>query len=214
MASIFLDASNQKENIGVGSYGNEGDRMNYLADRVNYFIDQGRGNITTYRNNINMSLSQTVTYANDSKADVYLALHTNAGGGKGTEIYYYPGSSDGKRFAEIIYNKVAPITISEDRGIKTNNTYYVIRNTVMPAALIETMFHDNLTDVNDYLSKIDIIAKEIAKGIYEYFGINYNDKKTYYRILVGSYLDYNNAVSELNELKSKGFEGVILPFEL
>lgn len=171
MASIYLDASNQKENLGVGNYGNEGIRMNQLADRVKYYLNVGQ-RITVYRNNINMSLSQTVNHANSVNANVYLALHTNAGGGKGTEIYHYPGSVNGKRFAEIIYNKIAPLTISPDRGIKTAN-FYVLRGTKMPAALIETMFHDNLTDVNDYLGKIEIIAQAMAKGIYQYFNINY-----------------------------------------
>lgn len=173
MTSIYLDASNQKENVGVGNYGNEGIRMNQLADKVKYYLDQGHGGITVYRNNINMTLSQTVNHANSVNANVYFALHTNAGGGKGTEIYHYPNSNNGKRFAEIMYNKIAPITVSPDRGIKTNSSFYVLRNTKMPAVLIETMFHDNLTDVNDYLGKIELIAQEMAKGIYQYFNINY-----------------------------------------
>jgi N-acetylmuramoyl-L-alanine amidase len=173
MASIYLDASNQKENVGVGSYGNEAIRMNYLADRVKYYLDQGHGGIAVYRNNINMTLTQTVNHANSLNTDVYLALHTNAGGGKGTEIYHYPNSANGLKLAQMIYNKVAPITVSADRGIKTNDWFYVIKNTVMEAVLIEIMFHDNLTDVNDYLSKIETIAQAIAKGIYQFFGINY-----------------------------------------
>lgn len=176
MASIYLDASNQINNHGVGSYGNEGVRMNQLADKLHYYLILGNGNLTVYRNNINMSLSQTVNHANSVHPDIYFALHTNAGGGKGTEIYYYPTSSDGKKFATIMYDKISKITISSDRGIKTNTSFYVIRNTTAPAILIETMFHDNLTDVNDYLGKVDLIAKEMAKGIYDYFGMTYNDK--------------------------------------
>jgi hypothetical protein len=98
-----------------------------------------------------------------------------------TECYYsnYPVySQNGHRLAQLIYDAVAPLTTSSDRGVKADTTLYTkglaeTRDTTAKACLIEIMFHDNITDVNDYLGKVDQIAEAIAKAIYNYFGITY-----------------------------------------
>ena len=99
-------------------------------------------------------------------------------GGKGTECYYYHSSINGKIFATKIYEAIAPLTISADRGVKPDTALYAsglyeCRETSAVACLIEIMFHDNLTDVNDYLSKVDVMALSMAKAIYSYLGIAY-----------------------------------------
>lgn len=219
MPSIYLDASNQVENVGIGSYGDEAHRMQFLADLVKAYIEKGQGNITVYRNNINMSLRETVNHANSLLPDNYLALHSNAynGQAKGTEAFHYPGSLEGYNFIKKIYDEVAPITISSDRGIKEAD-FFVLRETVIVAGLIEIMFHDNLTDVNDYLSKIDRIAKSIAIGIYKHHGIEYKEpvipqNNILYRVMCGSYSVRSNAENRVQELKNAGFEAVIMTFQ-
>jgi N-acetylmuramoyl-L-alanine amidase len=176
---LYISGSTQEDNIGVGEYGTEESRMQNLADKVVWWIIQGRGDILCYRNGGNMNLAETINDSNNQGVEYHLALHTNASGGKGTECYYYYATQrDGKEWATAIYNAVAPLTISEDRGVKADNTLYSmglaeLRETNAVACLIEIMFHDNLIDVNDYLAKQDQIAKEIAKAIYAYFGIEY-----------------------------------------
>lgn len=216
MPSVFLDSSNQKDNIGVGNYGDEATRMNFSMDMVKYYIEKGNGGITVYRNNINMSLYETVKMANDLNVNIYVAGHSNAGGGKGTEGYFYPGSADGERLATCLYNRIAPITISPDRGVKSED-FYVLRNTNMTASLIEVMFHDNLVDVTDYLNKIDLIAKAYALGIYDYFGIPYQEptqnSNTFYRVMCGSFRNKDYAEKRKKELESLGYGCTIMKFE-
>lgn len=176
---LYISGSTQENNVGVGEYGTEEYRMQILSDKVTWYIKQGMGDIQVFRNNGNMSLSETINDSNNKITDYHLALHSNASGGKGTECYYYYATQrDGKAWATAIYNAVAPLTISSDRGVKADNTLYSnglaeLRETNAVACLIEIMFHDNLIDVNDYLAKQDQIAKEIAKAIYAYFGIEY-----------------------------------------
>lgn len=212
---IYLSGSTQNENVGVAGYGTEAYRMNQLADRVKYWIQQGKGDIQVFRNHSQMNLAQSVNDSNDKNVDLHFAIHSNAGNpGKGTEIYYYNDDKDGKRLATLIYDAVAPLTISPDRGVKSdhvlyNNGLYELRETNATAVLIETMFHDNITDVLDYLSKIEQIGKAMAKAIYVYFGMNYtegnSDKDTAIAKLklVSSYAD-KVWIPEFTKLEQRG----------
>jgi N-acetylmuramoyl-L-alanine amidase len=183
MYKIYLSGSTQENNIGVSPYGTEELRMQHLADRVKDYLQKGGGDIIVYRNNGSMSLNQIVSDSNSKSPNVHIALHSNSGGGKGTEIYYsnYPlFSSDSKKLAELIYNAVAPLTISSDRGVKADTSLFnsglmETRDTTAIATLIEIMFHDNYIDVTDYLAKVEMIAKAIAKAIYKYFCMEYRD---------------------------------------
>lgn len=195
MATIYLSASTQETNVGAGSYGTEEIRMQFLADMTKDYMTAGRGSITVYRNNGAMSLSNTIADSNAKNPDVHLALHSNAGGAQGTEVYYhYKGS--GKPLAEAVYNAVAPLTCAPDRGVHADNTLYTnglaeLRETTAPAALIEIMFHDNLNDVNDYLSKVNSIALALAKAIYSYFNVAY--------YVAPSRLDYRGIIKKMSQ---------------
>jgi N-acetylmuramoyl-L-alanine amidase len=176
---VYLSGSTQHDNVGVGIYGTEESRMQFLADRVKYYIGVGKGNIEVFRNNGNMTLTQTVQDSNSKNVNAHVALHSNAGaGGKGTESYHWNNDVNSKRLSTLLYNAVSPITISPDRGEKSDHTLYdsglyELRETNATAALIEIMFHDNEIDVYDYLGKIEQIALALAQAIYSYFGIPY-----------------------------------------
>lgn len=184
MKILYISGSTQDKNVGVGSYGTEENRMQNLANLVTGYIKLGGGAICVHRNTGSMTLEQTVADSNAKKADYHLALHTNAGGGRGTECYYYWNTkADGKKWAQAIYDAVAPNTASSDRGCMPDNKLYSnglyeTRMTNAVAALIEIVFHDNLSDVNDYLAHVDQIALSIAKAIYKYFGMTYSPPVT------------------------------------
>lgn len=211
MASVYLSASTQFDNQGVGNYGNEGNRMHELADKVEYYLERGNGNLVIYRNTREMTLKQSVSDSNSKLPDIHVALHTNAGGGKGTEIWC-SGSEKGVKLATLIYNGVAPHTLNPDRGIKVNTNYIEVGGVIAISCILELMFHDNLEDVNDYLSKIDTFARSIAMSIYAYFGLTYAETKTYYRVVTNTYSIYQNAVNEVGELKKKGVNSFIIPY--
>lgn len=90
-------------------------------------------------------LAEKVNVANSCGADLFIDIHFNAGGGTGTECYYYAGNEEGKALAERMSANVASALGLRDRGAKTAN-FYVLRNTRMTAVLLETCFVDKSQD--------------------------------------------------------------------
>ena len=111
-------------------------------------------------------LSFGVSKANSWGADYFCSIHFNAGGGRGTEVLYYNGSSKGKSKAEKIARKIAELGFI-NRGAKIDTRgLYELRNTKMPANIIEVCFVDSNVDAELY-RKVGVsnIAKAIAEGI-------------------------------------------------
>lgn len=109
-------------------------------------------------------LAEEVRLANDSGADLFLAVHFNAGGGTGTECWYYSGNDTGYELAETMSANVAGAMGLRDRGPKGTTSLYVIRRTNMPAVLLEVCFVDTYQDAQAWWDTpwdtlIDAIAK-------------------------------------------------------
>ena len=89
-----------------------------------------------------------VSKANESDADYFLAVHFNAGGGSGTECWYYSGNEAGYELAKTMSANVAGALGLRDRGAKDTTSLYVIRRTNMIAVLLEVCFVDTGQDVH------------------------------------------------------------------
>lgn len=96
----------------------------------------------------NAELKEEVRLANAGYADRFLAVHFNAGGGTGTECWYYTGNDEGYSLAKTMSRNVADALGLRDRGPKASTALYVIRNTNMPAVLLETCFVDSRKDAD------------------------------------------------------------------
>ena len=109
------------------------------------------------------SLSARVSKANANNVDLYVAIHFNAGGGQGTEVYYATGDTSGDICNRIQKNLVA--LGFKNRGVK-NEDFYVLVNSNSPALLMEICFCDSVSDKQLYDSLgVDKIAKAIVEGI-------------------------------------------------
>lgn len=111
--------------------------------------------------------------ANNGGADIFLSVHSNASvtdrNFQGTFTYYFPGSKRGEELAGAIQGAVTEAAGSVDRGLLSEN-FVVLRETNMPAALVETGFmtcHEELMRLCDpaYREKL---AQGIARGIEDY----------------------------------------------
>lgn len=136
-----------------------------------YAVEDNIGNGT-----LRSSLSSRTADANAWGADLFVSIHCNAANEKayGTETYAYRVSSNGYRLAAGVQKHLVADTGRCNRGVKTAN-FAVLRNSNMPAILVETAFIDNPED-NAFLgSEIgkSHIAAAIAKGICEYLGLGY-----------------------------------------
>ena len=123
-----------------------------------------------------VSLQKRCDLANAWGADFFLSDHVNAGGGTGFESYRLPGayaSTVQKHIA--IHNEIMNFLKSyslRDRGTKTAN-FYALKNTKMPAVLIECLFIDNSKDAHllKQQSFQDGLAGAIARGIAKALGL-------------------------------------------
>ncbi len=115
------------------------------------------------------SLQARVDLAHEHLADLYVSIHCNTGGGKGAETYCFEKGGYSERLATLIQKNFRKDEIFYDRGVKTAN-FYVIKNTLMPAVLIEAGFLDDEADIEIISSKKgqEKIASAITNAIVEY----------------------------------------------
>lgn len=129
---------------------------------------------------VDRTSSQVTTACNNSKADLAIDIHNNAGGGDGAEVFYYSGGGTSKVLANNILAEVIKIG-QNSRGIKTkvdgngSDYFYFIRETTPPAVIVECAFLDNKTDVKiiDTTAEQKMFGVAIAKGILKTLGIAY-----------------------------------------
>ena len=111
----------------------------------------------------NSQLQGIVKKANAQSLDLFVSLHFNAGGGHGTETYVLNGASTSTRNkAKAINNAVASSCNFRNRGVK-EASYYVLRNTVASAILVEICFVDSNEDKGKL--NTEAVARAIFKGI-------------------------------------------------
>ena len=118
------------------------------------------------------SLQARVDMAHENLADLFISVHCNTGGGKGTETYCFSTGGYAERLAKIVQKNMKEQVGMYDRGVKTAN-FYVIKNTLMPAILIETGFIDNDSDawVLTSAEGQEKIAAAVAAAVKEYDGM-------------------------------------------
>lgn len=104
-------------------------------------------------------LAERCRRANAAGADFFLSVHHNGGinGGSGGGIvaYSYPNSTVGAQWRDALYDAVlAAGQLRGDRATpKATANYAVLRQTDMPAVLVEHGFMDSSTDVPVILSE-------------------------------------------------------------
>ncbi len=122
---------------------------------------------------LNSSLLKRCQMANDFGADLFLSIHTNAyrnEDANGTECYVYNKISDTFNLAEKISNSLSQKLGLLNRGVKEGK-FAVLKNTNMPAILIETAFITNKSDSEKFKTKQEEFAKAISDSIISYFEI-------------------------------------------
>lgn len=88
-----------------------------------------------------VELSDRAKIANNAGAEVFVSIHCNSASAEatGTEAWIYPGTTDDRRLAEDILQKLTARTGFRNRGVKEEN-FAVLRLTKCPAALVELGF--------------------------------------------------------------------------
>lgn len=234
---IAIDAGHGLNTFGkrITLEGYESTREWVLNDRIadkletllkSYDCEVLRVDDTTGKTDI--ALSQRVSKANSWGADVYISIHHNAGinggTGGGTMVFYYSSNAERKVQAEDLYNEVVSLTgLRGNRSEKVKkNAFYVIKNTKMPAFLLENGFMDSITDVPIILSEAH--ATKTAQGLLKFLIKEFDLSKieqaeekekpvvnnVLYKVQCGAFSIMSNAERLRDQLKADGYEAVIV----
>lgn len=166
---IYLSPSNQYAN--TYSYGNttEMEQCNRIAVAAETALKRCGFEVKRAPKGQNMYTS--INESNAFKADVHVCIHTNAGGGKGTDVFVYSTAEANMKYARPVYNELVRLT-GVGRGIKTNDLAE-INQTNAKCVYCECEFHDNATLAKWIINNTTKIGEAIAKGLCSAFGVTY-----------------------------------------
>lgn len=107
------------------------------------------------------SLQQRVKKSNSQNVDLFASIHFNAFNRKahGTEVFAI--SQTGRKFASSVLEEICKLGYF-NRGVK-NGAFYVLKNTIAPAILIECCFCDSQRDMD--LFDAESMASAIVRGL-------------------------------------------------
>ena len=179
-----------------------------------------------------IALSTRASLANDywlrksKPKSMFISLHANAFSSdtaRGTETYIAKNASTtSKNFAKVLNDNIVSTmrkidSSAKDRGVKTEN-FTVIYKAAMPSVLVEYGFYTNLNDLKILKNNRNELVEATVKAICDYFGVDYKvdtNKNTtseniFYRVVAGSYSKRENAIAQIELLKSKGINNAFI----
>ena len=160
---IYLNPSVQTKNMYTGYKISEADTMNIVAKKAYYLLKKDNRFIV-YINDSLKTLKESVNEINSLDIDYHLALHTNAGGGSGSEVYYYENTSS--YLAKHSLDSFNKYHTFPTRGVKKYNTFYDLKNSkANNKALIVFLFHDKTYEASFKINNYDLLATSISETL-------------------------------------------------
>lgn len=124
------------------------------------------------------SLDARVQGAEDFGADYFISLHVNAHTeepANGIEVLVAEQGSTSYTFGSSLLDGLIRSTNLYDRGVKLSPNLRVLKNTTMPAALLEMGFITNVGDATLLAEHPELFAQGIYAGILSYFELLPNE---------------------------------------
>ncbi len=121
-------------------------------------------------------LKERKNIANNEEVDLLVSIHQNSfpkESVKGAQVFYYKDSEESKKLAECVQNRLKEIDSTNNRVAKESKEYYILKQTKMPAIIVECGFLSNMEENNnlkdeEYQKKV---AWAIYLGILDYYSI-------------------------------------------
>jgi N-acetylmuramoyl-L-alanine amidase len=113
--------------------------------------------------------------ANKSSADIFVSIHQNSfvnAGVHGAQVFYFNQSDDSEKLGDCIQTQLKEFADPTNKFLpKPNANYYVLKQTAMPAVIVECGFLSNSSDrkklsTDEYQEKV---AWGVYLGIVDYF---------------------------------------------
>ncbi len=201
---ICVDAGHNYDGFDTGAIGNGLKEQNVtfeIADKLKTLLTKEGIGVTMTRakltDNVGVnakdSINQRVRIANTTRCDYFISIHCNSStnkGANGTETLIYGFGGQAERIAKAVNASIVSELGTYDRGVKVRTDLGVLRDTSMPAILVETAFISNEKDAKLLKEKTDDFAQAIFEGILEHL-----DKK--------EEVDIIERLSEIIEINDK-----------
>lgn len=173
MLKIILDPGHGGNDPGAtnGSYYEKNFNLSIAGETARHINRRYNAAVYLTRiSDITMELSERADFANDLMADYFVSLHINAGQGTGFESYIYTGAGAATRsYRDLLHDRMAVFYKTKgfpDRGKKSAD-FAVLRDTAMPAVLLENLFIDNSRDLSFLTNQAGLmqLGEAIGEGI-------------------------------------------------
>ncbi|MFG6149316.1 N-acetylmuramoyl-L-alanine amidase [Halobacillus sp. B23F22_1] len=220
MKTVVIDAGHGGTDPGASFQGSLEKNFNLsIALKVQSHLQQNyeANIIMTRTRDVNLSLSARTQRANNANADFFLSIHNNAAGGQGFESYIFNGtvSAPTRTYQNVIHDKIMNAVRSKynirDRGKKRAN-FHVLRETRMPALLLEVLFVDNASDLAKLKNPafIEEVSIAIAQGVADALSLPRKSlPNVLYRVIAGSFKNRDNAEQRVLDLSRRGIDSFI-----
>lgn len=236
MVKIYLSPSNQPANAYVVGGTNEKVQMEGLAGKIKAILDAEYDCETVMSTlSLGIGLNERPKEARDKGCNIYLAIHSNAGGaGMASSAvgFYHPSQATGKNLATAVIkelNAVCPVKSNRSTSVASGmdafsgQGYGEIRSPYqlgLTPVLIETDFHDNAVIAQWIINNKDTIAGAFVKALAGTLGIAKKQAPApppqptgkLYRVQVGAYSVKANADAMLARVKAAGFTDAFIKY--
>ena len=171
--------------------------------------------ITTRDNDKYYSLDYRTKKANNENCDYFISIHLNSASNpsaKGCEVWLYDENSKLKTLANNLCNNLSTKMNTPRREVKYSKKLAVLKNTKMPALLIEIDFISN-KEVENYLrndKNLKNISDTISSTLLSFVNKSIIDYGVFYRVCIGSFNNKDNAINLKNYAISKGFKDTFI----
>lgn len=176
MAKIFIDAGHGGHGSGArGARSHEKNNVLKVALKIKPLLQQhGHAVRLSRETDVYLTLSQRAALANTWGADLFISLHNNSATNKaatGFETFIYDKTTNVKtaHLQRVIHSAIIKELDLRDRVMKKAN-FAVLRETNMPACLIEYAFISNYQDETLLINQDEKLARLTVQGINDYFG--------------------------------------------
>lgn len=216
MPKIYLSPSNQTSNKYAYGDTTEAIQCRRIADACEVALKRCGFDV---KNNQTDSMAARCNESDKWGADLHVPIHTNAYNKSvtGTRLFCFNTSGAGYKACKAVFAALAPLTPGTSENIRANNTLYEVRVPNAPTVYIEAEFHDVAVVAKWIIENVEAIGEAIAKGICDYFGVEWVEKpvlepeeETLYKVQVGAYSVRANADKMLEKLKDAGFSGFVV----
>ena len=158
-----------------------------LSDKTQVILDAGHGGIDVGKTGVNGEKEKDINLEMSKKIKRFLSDSDIMNGGallavsihqnsyrdpavSGAQVFYYTDSEEGRTAAGMIQAELNALAPDNEKEIRANDSYYILKNTRIPTVIVECGFLSSYTEAekladDEYQNRI---AEAVSEGILQY----------------------------------------------